>query len=300
MKTHAHYYGTTLGEIQAATQHLDRAKIVPLQLVDNGQAREIKRHVGVYNSTRSRFCAAVRTNYNLVQHQEYFDAFAESLNRLGIKYSMEISQTGNQAFADIKFEGRNIKFQKLNEEFTTGFRVTNSYDRTRGLSIAPLFTRLACTNGMVITRSERMFSIRHNSNLVKEIERLIEVKIGELISKHKDLELWVSQSMTDSVEWATACKLLEKLVTFKKHREEILKRLDIALIEIKDKKTKKKTYRYIPNKDEDANKRFTRWEVYNCITDYISHGEQITPLINSFYQRKAEMLLVTPFAEIIK
>jgi len=100
--------------------------------------------------------------------------------------------------------------------------------------------------------------------------------------------------MQDSIEWNTACKILEKLFGQVKHREEILKRLGIALIEVKDKKTKKKTVSYTWNNEQEKKAKFTRWEIYNAVTNYLTHGEQITPHIENLFHKKAEKLLTTP------
>jgi len=292
------YECATLVQVQEATTKLDVAKIVPLQLNDGGVVKDVENYVGVYNVSKGKFCAAVVPHYNLVQHKRYFDSFAEALQRLNIDYSMKVSQTGNRAFADIQFNNKNIKFDKLNEEFTTGIRLANSYDKTSGVNVIPKYTRLACTNGMIMTRSEMTLSIKHHSKMAEEIESFIEHKISQIINESADLQVWVSSCMGDSMEWMACCRIIEKLFSQLKHREEILKRLGISVIEIEDKKTKKKGITYVWDKKEEMKTTFTRWEVYNAITNYLSFGEQITPHIESIFQKKAEKLLLTPFAEM--
>ena len=149
----------SFAEVQAATDNLDRAKLIDLQFDDGGVIKEIPRFKGVHNYTKGEICSAVAPYYQLVQHKEYLDGFAQALDRLNIKYKMKIESMGNRVYADVDFEGRNLKFDKLGEEFTTGIRLANSYDRTTGVVVAPLYTRLACTNGMVMTRAEKAFSV---------------------------------------------------------------------------------------------------------------------------------------------
>ena len=79
---------------------------------------------------------------------------------------MTLKYSGNRAFADIEFKDMNIKFDKLDEEFTTGLRLANSYDKTSGLIAAPRFTRLACLNGMILTRSQKIVSIKHTQKVI--------------------------------------------------------------------------------------------------------------------------------------
>ncbi len=300
MKSYVTYECNTLDEVKSSTDNLDKASICPLKIDDGGVIKDVNNFVGVYNVTKGKFCAAVVPYYNLVQHKEYFDSFAIALDRLNVLFKMSIKQSGNRAFADIEFTGRNIKFKKLNEEFTTGIRLVNSYDKSTGLHVMPRFTRLACTNGMIITRDEKTVSIKHHSKLVKEIEGLVERKITEIINKNSDLQIWVSTSMKDSIEWMTACRIIEKLFSQLKHREEILKNLDIVVIEIKDKKTKKKSISYVWNNEKDKKDKLTRWELYNAITKYLTHGEQITPHIENLFHKKAEKLLLTPLEKMPK
>lgn len=290
------YKCNNLVEVQEATKNLDVSQIVPLKIDFLGNIKNIKSHKGIYNVTKDQFCTTIGLHYNLIQHKEYFDNFAKALKRLNLKYNMSIMSCGNKAFCDIEFKNKNIKFEKLNEEFITGIRLINSYDKSTGLSCMPRFTRLACTNGMVLTRNQKTISIRHNSKSLKEIESFIERKISSIVNEYNYLQTWVNESIKDSTEWQTACKVMEKLFSQPKHRIEILKQLDISMISITDKKTKKVIYNYVL--DNKNRKKINRWELYNAITNYITHGEHITPHIESMFQKKAEKLLLTPIVKI--
>lgn len=299
MKTQT-YVCQTYSEVQAATDHLCRASEVEIKIVDGGVMKDVKNFKGIYNTTHGKFCAAVVPYYNLVGHKQYFDSFAEAMGRLGLQYTMTIKESGNRAFADIEFKGRNLKFEKLNEEFTTGIRLVNSYDKSTGLHVIPRFTRLACTNGMILTRDERTFSVKHHTKMVIEIESFIERKISDIINKDAQLQVWVSASMTDSVEWMIAVRVLEKMFTQPKHLEEILKRLNIDLIVVTDKKTKKSIFTYQWRDQAQRKEKINRWTTYNAITSYLTHGEQITPHIENAFHKHAEKLLTTPFEKLPK
>ena len=285
-------------EVKIATLNLDIASIVPLKIDDGGVIKDVENYNGVYNISQGKFCAAVVPQYNLVLHREYFNGFAEAMNRLNIDFNMVIKQSGNRAFADIEFIGRNLKYDKLDEEFTTGIRLCNSYDKSTGLHVMPRYTRLACTNGMILTRSENTVSIKHHSKMVKEIQSFIEIKLNDIINSDSDLQTWVSTSMGDSIEWNKACKIIEKLFTQLKHREAILKKLNIDVITVTDKKTKKKTISYVWSDSKLKKDKFNRWDMYNAVTSYLTHGEQITPHIENLFHKYAEKLLRTPLAKM--
>jgi len=298
MKQHQIHVCKGLEEVKKATSQLDKAQAYPLKIDVGGSIKDIDNYIGIYNVSKGAFCAAVIPQYNLIQHKEYFDGFATALDRLNISFVMTLKQSGNRAFADIEFTGRNLKFDKLNEEFTTGIRLINSYDKSTGLYVMPRFTRLACTNGMIITRDERTVSIKHHSKMIKEIEGFIEKKLHQIINENNDLQVWVSSSMKDSIEWDISCRIIEKLFSQLKHREEILKRLGISIVQVTDKKSKKKSISYVWDDPKKKKNKFTRWELYNAITHYLTHGEQITPHIENLFHRQAEKLLNTPLKEM--
>jgi len=298
MKSEIYHVCNTLQEVKNASQTLDKASMGDIKYDDGGVIKDVDNFKGIYNVSKGKFCAAVVPQYNLIQHKEYFVSFAEALERLNLKYSMTLTQTGNRAFADIEFKNKNIKFDKLNEEFATGIRLINSYDKSTGLYVIPRFTRLACTNGMIITRSEKTLSIKHHAKIAREIESFIELKINEIINSSSELQEWVSLSMKDSIEWLTACKIVEKLFVQIKHREEILKNLGISIISIEDKKTKKKNISYVWDNEDEKKDKLTRWDIYNAITKYITHGEQITPHIQNLFHKKAEKLLSIPLVKM--
>ncbi len=287
----------TLEEVQTATsEFLDSASLCPLKVDDNGVVKDVENFKGVYNNTKGNFVTAVCPHYKLIQHKEYFDGVAQTLSRLNIKYKMTLKASGNKAFADIEFQNRNIKYDKLDEEFTTGLRIVNSYDKSTGLHILPRFTRLACLNGMIVSRFSNVFSVKHHSKMLAELHSFIETKVNELINTNEDLQIWVSEGMKDSVEWKVAARIIEKLFQQPKHREEILKRLNISMITVEDKKSKKKSIKYIS--EDKEKKKITRWNMYNACTEYITHGEQITPHIENLFHMKVEVLLNTPLKQM--
>lgn len=298
MKQYPTYECKSLDEVKEATKNLDVASLVPIKIIDGGVSKDVENFRAVYNNSVGRMCAAVVPYYNLIQHRQYFNSFAEAMDRLNIKYVMTIQQIGNRAFADIEFTGKNIKFTKLNEEFTTGLRLINSYDKTTGLFVIPRFTRLACTNGMIITRSEKTVSIKHHERIIKELEAFIEKRLNQLVTQYDDLQGWVSECMKDSIEWRVCCKIIEKMFNQMKHREEILKLIGINLITEKDKTSKKVTISYVWQDDKNKKDKITRWALYNAITQYLTHGEHITPHIENLFHKRAEKLLVTPLAKM--
>jgi len=47
-----------------------------------------------------------------------------------------------------------------------------------------------------------------------------------------------------------------------------------------------------------SGKPITRWDVYNAVTRYATHGEQLSPHVEMMLQNRAKQLLVTPAVRI--
>ena len=295
MKQYTTYEAHNLKEVEQFSSNLDVASLVPISFNDNGVIKNVTKFNGIYNNSKGEFCNIVTLGYKLIQHREYINACAAALDRLGLKYSLTLKPTGHKVYADIEFEGMNHKFTKLNEEFVCGLRLVNSYNKTTGIGVAPRFKRLACMNGMIVTSQGRFFSVKHTSKLLEEMEKFIELRINSVINEYDSLQQWVSDSMRDSIEWLSVTKIINSLITQAKHKEEILKRLNIATIIVKGK-DKKKTVTYtFDSKKEKIN----RWDIYNAVTHYLTHGENITPVIESYYQKSAEKILLNPLQTLM-
>ncbi len=290
----------SIEEVRKGVESLDKAALVDLKIDDGGVIKDVEKYKGVYNHSKGKFCGAVVSHYTVVQHKDYFLSFAESMTRLGMDYKMTLKECGNRAFADIEFKGRDLKFDKLDEEFITGIRLSNGYAHNIGISVSPRFTRLACDNGMILTRSIKKISQKHIEVKIRNVNNFVETELNGLIKSYSELEKWVSMSMADSIEWITACKIMGKLFKQLKHREKILKELGISVIHVENKKTKKKNISYVWDDLQNKKKKFNRWELYNAITSYITHGEHISPHVEDLFHKSAERLLITPLSKMPK
>jgi len=234
--------------------------------------------------------------YRLVTHKDFIDTFSSTLDKLNIKYDMTITSVGNTVFTDVEFPDNKVKFEKLNEEFLMGIRLVNSYDRNYPITIMPRMKRLACLNGMILTRDEKSFNVKQSANLAKEIERLIETKFNEIVNSFGNLQTLVENSIADSIEWKLACKVLEKLLKQPKHLENILRNLNINVVKVVNPLTNTNELAFSSALAETA--KLTRWQLYNAITQYLTHGEHISPYVEGALHTKAEKLLNTPLIEV--
>ena len=165
---------------------------------------------------------------------------------------------------------------KKGEEFFVGIRVINSYNKQTGIVIAPRLVRLACTNGMVVdTVWTKSFVITHVSKLAENFANIIPEMIAEMVGHNDHFKALVEASIEDSVEWEVTQRIIQGLIKTEKHRDSILSILE-----------------------ELHQKNYTRWDIYNAVTNYCSHVGQLTPMVERLLQNKAQELLTSTLKEL--
>lgn len=227
----------------------------------------------VVNLTTMKTAAVVSDQYELVQHEDVALSLIEAIEGLGIKAEAKVLSGGNKLIMDIVFPDAKL-YVAQGEEFLGGIRIINSYDTTTGISFTPRLLRLACKNGMVVsTGISQGLSIRHHENRVKEMAGAVEALLKDMINNNHVLKAMVEDCISDSIEWSLLDNIIEGLISTKKHREAIKARLEGT--------------------------QGTRWDLYNAITNYCTHDEQLKPNIENTLQKKAEKVLHTPLTQLV-
>jgi len=260
------------------TQVLDvaEARVLFVERAD-GSHLKLDEFQAIWNLGLNRCGCVASKGYHIIQHPELRDAVTQATGNLNLKSNISIGTQGHRMYLDVTFPDVKLNV-KVGEEFYGGLRIINSYDKTTGLIIVPRLMRLACSNGMVVSSFIGGYSIHHNRPLVEEFASLIEKTLKEMVEKCPKLQAVVEGCITDSIEWSLAQRLIKALIGRDKHIEQIMRNLG--------------------NKPS-----VSRWEIYNAVTAYATHGEQIRPNVEQWLQTKAQKLLSTklesfPLAEI--
>lgn len=236
------------------------------------------KYKAIWNETRGHVSAIASNKYNLVAHQDVFNAVKDALANLNLNTSVKIRDGGDRMQADVVFEGRDIEVAK-GEVFAGGFRLINSYNKTTGVIIQPCLVRLACLNGMVASEIINTgFSVHHSNKMVLDFERSIPKLINDLAQSNEKIKSILNTAIGDSIEWQLLDKLLEKFVHVEKHRK------NIYSILARDCK----------------GDSVSRWDLYNAFTNYATHGQQLKISAENLIQRKAQEILKTDFETLLK
>ena len=256
---------------------------------DSAELREVRvginsvpetRFKAVYNLNSNKVATIVSDRYNLVQHKDVVESVADALLNLNIRSDASVRNDGNRIFVDIAFPDSKL-YAGVGEEFFSGVRVINSYNKTTGIMVLPHLVRLACSNGMVMNVGwVKEFNITHTQKLAEDFSKTIQVMIKDMAQGNEKFKAMVNNCIGDSIEWELLDKIMVKLVDKRSKHLEAIKQM---LVE-----------KYAKDKAKP-----TRWDVYNAFTDYATHGEQLKPSIEQWLQNRAQKILVTPLLELV-
>ena len=251
----------------------EREVFIPSSSGDLKRANDYK---AIWNMNTNTLGCIASKKYNIIQHKDVVKSIFTALDNLNIQYVKELKVDGHRIFLDIKFPDAKLLVKEQGEEFIGGLRLINSYDKTTGLLILPRLDRLACLNGMIVSKFLPGYSIRHNQKMVENFQGIIEKSLNEMINSCDIFKALINNCLADSVEWEIAEIVLLNLLRRKKHTELILQRLE----------------------GNGKNSKVTRWDIYNAITSYATHGEQLKPNVESWLQNKAQLLLQTQLSNL--
>jgi hypothetical protein len=262
-------------EQQLVIDGLDVASARPVFIgTDGGNYLPASDYKAVWNMSKNELGCIASDGYNIIQHREVVASLFEALNNLNLKFTHKLHSQGHRIFLDIDFPETKLNIQK-GEEFICGLRIINSYDKTTGLMILPWMRRMICSNGMMATTLVAGFSIRHNQKMVESLSEIVEKALNSMINSSDKLKAVVNNCMADSIEWNLAKEIMQRLVGREKHVEAILEILKKSGVQ-----------------------SVNRWQFYNALTNYATHGAQLKPSVEMWLQNKAIRAMETPFAKL--
>jgi hypothetical protein len=239
---------------------------------------EDTKHKALMNVTRGKVAAYVSNEYDIIQHKEVTRTFLTTLDDLNLRNNTRIAQFKNRLVVDTMIPDMKTEAAK-GETFMHGFRLINSYDKTTGIIIQPRMMRLVCSNGMTIESKEyvQSFHYRHNQEMSKNFENYLNIAIKQIIDNNEKFKLYVSKCMEDSIEWNLLKRITTHLIKQDKHREIINNIIESKMQEGK----------------------ITRWDLYNAITEYATHGFKITYSVEEYLQKQAQTVMFENFDNLL-
>lgn len=262
---------------------------------------ETEGYKGIYNNQAKKLAQVVSKHYQIIQHRDAVQAIGEVLDEAGIKTTGFVKSFGNQIQGNLVFDNKGEAVKDPESGIKLGIRFLNSYNKSTSFRLELYGFRMICQNGMALGKAmkdvrEVTFHMGEEKTLpaLKEIVRRF---VKNMVDNVSSLQHYIDECLIDTVEWENVGKLLEKLFQHRKHRDKIGDILGISFIEVEDKKTKKKSYNYVLEKE--GKQKITRWDLYNAITDYASHNDLGLSVENRL-QDTAQNVLRKPYDQLIE
>ena len=238
--------------------------------------QDVTNFKGIYNMGTSLLTAVATKQYQIIQHNDVAQALVESLAGLNLEVKGLIKNYRDRVCFDLYFDDSKYDVNDGEKGIKLGIRVVNSYDKSNSFRLEMFAYRMICSNGMAIGSAINSVKevVVHTGEKkpLSLIKGTTEAFIKNVINSSEKLQRLVNLSMEDSVEWVLAEKIIKKLMPVKKHREEILARVE-------------------------EGKELTRWDLYNAITNYTTHDEALKPSVVSAMEVKSRKVLTKDFVE---
>lgn len=265
--------------------------------VDGKQAEGYK---AIVNADTDYIYDITSNRYRVVRHEEVVDAVKAALTEYRIEpKSFEIEFSGKYAarmFVRVLWDDRTISGDRI----MLGMMVTNSYDRSLGISSSGFGLRLGCKNEMVFGKEIAFEYTMHTTNVHERAKEIIPKVLDKL---DRVVEI-VEMSMNELVSLREVAELIQKLYLSKKMQ----KRLFALIAKYVDRETARLLEHELEaieraEKDERLARlerldevEAPRWWTYNAFTELFTHhtGKNDAYTVYSWQKRVANEILAIP------
>lgn len=177
----------SLGELKNKAIGFDRAEVRDVHVIKEQDDYLCKDIMGVWNVDKNVLACLGPKNYAVIQHKHAVESLIDAITSLNIKATAELQISKHGIFVDFDFPESKFELKEVGEQFTTGIRIVNRYDLVASLVISPRVTRLACSNGMIVTDIIKSQRIKFTEEMNITIEGVIDKIIKDIITNDEEL-----------------------------------------------------------------------------------------------------------------
>jgi hypothetical protein len=277
---------SNVAELETLVLGMDEAKLVSVSTFDDGNhdatEKVAEEYRGVWNTSRNLLEAVVSDRYHLIENKIAFLPVVDAIRKFGIKIKGKMLQENGRSYIDILFDDERFKLDvadkskmQKGDTINFGMRFGNSYDASMSFYAETFAIRMVCSNGMirpVVIEDIRFVHMGEPEVISSAILKTFEALIIEC-PKFRDV---VERTMKDEVTEALIQEYLNVCKLGKRNIEKLLEKA----------------------RKVDAK---TQWDVYNVLTEYITHDLQIMESSReSWHKNVATPLLEKPIEVLIQ
>lgn len=256
----------------------DEAVEIPVGFNIGGSFKNAEKYKGIFNNSQERLASIVSKKYKVIQHRDVLSAVTQTLGKLKLDVSGIVKTFNETMQADLVFKDEGLRLKDDATGIMLGFRVLNSYDKTSSFRLEAYAYRIVCNNGMAFGNVLETRSVTFHTGQQKTfetIEAITEKFIVAMINNQEKLQLLINKSFEESIAWENVEPILEKLLTIEKHKKAIMAKLTIG-------------------------QELTRWNLYNALTDYLSHDETLKQGVISHLERVSQRIIEKPLTPLLE
>lgn len=253
----------------------DSAVEIPIGYQEGTNFKQASKYKGIYNVSQERLASVVSKKYQIIQHRDVLSAVTQTLGKLNLDVSGFVKCYNETMQADLVFKDEGFKMKDDATGIMLGFRVLNSYDKTTSFRLEAYAYRLVCENGMAFGNVLETRTLTFHTGQLKTFELIQDITekfITQMIQHQEKLQTLVNKAIADSIAWEQLDQILEKLMPTAKHKKFIAEKLaEIA-----------------------PNGNFTRWQLYNVVTDYASHNLELKQGAINMLEKMSQKIIEKP------
>ena len=240
---------------------------------------------GIYNTSKDELSQIATKKYSIIQHRDVVNGVHAAIDRLGLEVNGKITDNGDRIEGWLHFtnddEYRIVEPGSTgDEDIKLGIQFQNSYDGSCSMMLQGFGYRSICSNGMILGKKMLgKYHRRHvgDENTAERIQEIAKDVMDDIARRSDRVQAMIEGAHEDVLEKTEIYELLDERFSAQKHIENILENLDITLITTKEENEQGEEEEEINLiKEEDASENITKWEVYNAITAYATHSDEIT------------------------
>jgi len=258
-----------LNDMAISISSLDKAAPTDIYWGNVQHPQKSERHLGVVNMTTGKLASINSEGYQIIQHGDVAQAIVETLGRLNLNVKGRINNYGNKFCADLAFQKEGLEIQDDAQGIKLGIRVMNSYDKSSSFRLEMYGFRMICQNGMSFGKRfgviESTIHYGSREKNLAAISKITEGFIARVIESSAIMQSYVNDMIGDSLEYNMAIRIIRAMFK-KKHSKQIISRLENCK---------------------------SRWEMYNAVTNYITHGEHLTPNVQTYLEKLSQKIMDT-------
>ena len=281
-------------------QKLDEHVLIDSYYKAGSDFKSAPKHKFVWNIQKGSIANSVSNSFQIIQHRDIFSTIHQAFSNLNLDLSGRLNDFGDLVVMDLTFNDQDLIDDK-EKGIKLGVRVINSNNKKSSFKLEMFAFRMICQNGMSIGNiipevREIQMHIGKEKTQLEPIRLMTEKFVKNVINHSDKLQILVNNSMKDSIEWDIVKKIMDSSVESRKFMKAIAEKLGIDVVEVLDKKANKTKFEFIC----DPNKKINRWDLYNAITNVISHDSQLKPSMQNKLEASSRSILKNNFSELVK